>query len=152
MHLQPSSRASIRSSESLPRSVGKPSTGTFDRRLLLKVKVEEDPEELRRRQTAAQEYTPAQLAQITSVADLPVPRALQWGKKSKKQQEEADQADGGGTRSSSRMNVEDMYSNLPRSLKAECLVRTKVEADPEVLKERKQIVESSRPAELAQFR
>ncbi len=45
-----------------------------------------------------------------------------------------------------------MYSNLPRSLKAECLVRTKVEEDEEVLKERQKTVETTRPAELAQFR
>ena len=50
------------------------------------------------------------------------------------------------------MKVEDMYSNLPRSLKAECLVRTKVEEDEAVLKERQRVVESTKPAELAQFK
>ncbi len=44
-----------------------------------------------------------------------------------------------------------MYSNLPRSLKTECLVRTKVEEDEEVLKERQKVVESLKPADLSQF-
>ncbi len=45
-----------------------------------------------------------------------------------------------------------MYSNLPRSLKQECLVRTKVEEDETVLKKRQKIVETTKPAELAQFK
>ena len=51
---------------------------------------------------------------------------------------------------SKKINLEDMYSNLPRSLKTEVLVRT-VEEDPEILSKRKALVESKRPAELAQF-
>ncbi len=49
------------------------------------------------------------------------------------------------------MNLEDMYSNLPRSLKAEVLVRTKVEDDEDVLKERQNLVTTMKPAQLAQF-
>jgi hypothetical protein len=46
--------------------------------------------------------------------------------------------------------LEDMYSNLPRSLKSECLVRTK-EENPEKQKSRKEMIESMKPAELAQL-
>ena len=51
-----------------------------------------------------------------------------------------------------KMNIEDMYSNLPRSLKQECLVVAKVEDDEEVIKERKKIVETMKPSELSQLR
>jgi len=40
---------------------------------------------------------------------------------------------------------------LPRSLKKEVLVRSKVEEDEEVLKERQAIVRSKTPAELSQI-
>lgn len=53
--------------------------------------------------------------------------------------------------SSSRMKIDDMYSNLPRSLKAECLVRSKVEEDETKLRERQKIVQTMKPAELASF-
>ena len=45
-----------------------------------------------------------------------------------------------------------MYSNLPRSLKQECLVRAKVEANEDVLKERQKIVETTTPSDLAKFK
>ncbi len=38
--------------------------------------------------------------------------------------------------------MDSMYDSLPRSLKTEVLVRTKVEADEEVLKKRQQVIES----------
>ena len=44
-----------------------------------------------------------------------------------------------------------MYNNIPASLKQECLVRTKVEEDPEELKRRQNLVESKTPAELAKI-
>ena len=44
-----------------------------------------------------------------------------------------------------------MYDNLPRSLKTELLVRTKVEEDEQVLKKRQEIVAANKPAELAQI-
>ncbi len=71
----------------------------------LQVKVESDEDELRRRQAQAQERTPAQLAQMASVADLPVPSALQnifaparkkrkGGQQEGEEGEEVDGADG----------------------------------------------------------
>ena len=44
-----------------------------------------------------------------------------------------------------------MYDNLPRALKTEVLVRTKVEEDEDVLKARQEIVASKKPAELSQI-
>ena len=45
----------------------------------------------------------------------------------------------------------DIYASLPRSLKKEVLVRSKVEEDPAVLQERQAIVSSKSPAELSQI-
>ena len=44
-----------------------------------------------------------------------------------------------------------MYNNIPQSLKAECLVRTKVEENPEELARRKALTETKTPAELAKI-
>lgn len=49
------------------------------------------------------------------------------------------------------MNLEDMYSNLPRSLKAEVFVRSRVIEDDEVLKKRQKLIETKKPAQLAEF-
>ena len=43
------------------------------------------------------------------------------------------------------------YDNLPEGLKTELLVKTKVEEDPEVLKERQEMTRSKTPSELAQI-
>ena len=49
-----------------------------------------------------------------------------------------------------RINLDTMYDNLPRSLtQQQLLVKTKVEADPEVLEKRREIVATKKPAELA---
>ena len=42
----------------------------------------------------------------------------------------------------------DIYASLPRSLKKEVLVRSKVEEDPDVLQARQAIVSSKSPSEL----
>ena len=41
------------------------------------MKVEEDPEVLEKRRALASSKTPAELAQISSIADLPIPTALE---------------------------------------------------------------------------
>ena len=46
------------------------------------------------------------------------------------------------------LNLEDMYNNLPRSLKSEVLCKVKVEEDEERLKKRQKIVETYKPSEL----
>ena len=45
----------------------------------------------------------------------------------------------------------DIYASLPRSLKSQVLVRSKVEEDENLLKERQNIVSSKTPAELSQI-
>ena len=46
-----------------------------EQNLITKVKVEEDPIELERRRNLTQEKTPAELAQISSISDMPIPSA-----------------------------------------------------------------------------
>jgi hypothetical protein len=44
------------------------------------------------------------------------------------------------------------YESLPESLKKECLVRTKVEIDPDELHARQELVKQKKPSELAEMR
>ena len=85
--------------------------------------------------------SPAELGQIHGFGDLPMP-TLRTKKKD----------DGGSeTLSEKAKSKENLYEKLPDSLKAECLVRTKVEEDEEVLKERQQMTRAMSPAELSKI-
>lgn len=69
-------------SESLPRNFSGTVYATLPRswkeqNLVLQVKVDQDPEVVAQRRALIQEKTPAQLAQISSMADLPIPTALE---------------------------------------------------------------------------
>ena len=55
------------------------------------------------------------------------------------------------SRPGSRGAPYDIYASLPRSLKKELLVRSKVEEDEEELKSRQNLVETKTPAELSQI-
>lgn len=46
-------------------------------KLVTQVKVEQDHEELARRKNLTQSKTPAELSQISSLSDLPIPSALE---------------------------------------------------------------------------
>ncbi len=82
-------------SESLPRSLSGTLPKKFgETRLLTKVKVAEDDEELAKRRKLIVEYSPAQLAQMSSVADLPLPRPLEHFLKSDKKAKEGEKEEG----------------------------------------------------------
>lgn len=53
------------------------------------MKVEEDPEVLEKRRALTEAKTPAELSQITSLSDLPIPTALEKFLKKAKQETEA---------------------------------------------------------------
>ena len=55
------------------------------------------------------------------------------------------------SRPSSRGPSYDIYASLPRSLKSELLVRSKVDEDEEKLKYRQTLIETKTPAELSQI-
>jgi hypothetical protein len=56
------------------------------------VKVEEDPEVLEKRRALTASKTPAELSQISSIADLPIPTALEKFIKKPKADTETDHA------------------------------------------------------------
>ena len=47
------------------------------------------------------------------------------------------------------MNLEDMYNTLPRSLKTEVFVASRVIEDPEQLRERQELIKTKTPKELS---
>merc|ERR1712088_703268 len=133
----------------LPRSMR-------ETKLVTNVKVEEDEEVLRARQELVQTRTPAQLSTITSISDLPVPSKLTKMMGSRESSAHGPRpastaASVGGEKQSSRtpskMNVNDMYSTLPKSLTMELAVKTKIN-DPAVVEERRKLTAEHTPMEL----
>merc|ERR1712088_940188 len=105
----------------LPRSMR-------ETKLVTNVKVEEDEEVLRARQELVQNRTPAQLSAITSISDLPVPSKLTKMMGSRESSAHAPRpastaasvvGEKQSSRTPSKMNVNDMYSTLPKSLTME---------------------------------
>merc|ERR1719331_293991 len=122
-------------------------------KLVTNVKVEEDEEVLRARQELVQTRTPAQLSAITSISDLPVPSKLtkMMGSRESSAHGPRPAASVGGekqtSRTPSKMNVNDMYSTLPKSLTMELAVKTKIN-DPAVVEERRKLTAEHTPMEL----
>merc|ERR1719507_878731 len=130
----------------LPRSMR-------ETKLVTNVKVEEDEEVLRARQELVQTRTPAQLSAITSISDLPVPSKLtkMMGSRESSAHGPRPASSVGGekqtSRTPSKMNVNDMYSTLPKSLTMELAVKTKIN-DPAVVEERRKLTAEHTPMEL----
>merc|ERR1711874_408859 len=133
----------------LPRSMR-------ETKLVTNVKVEEDEEVLRARQELVQTRTPAQLSAITSISDLPVPSKLTKMMGSRESSAHAPRpasttaSVAGGketSRTPSKMNLNDMYSTLPKSLTMELAVKTKIN-DPAVVEERRKLTAEHTPMEL----
>ena len=164
----------------LPRSMR-------ETKLVTNVKVEEDEEVLRARQELVQTRTPAQLSAITSISDLPVPSKLTKMMGSRESSAHGPRpasttaSVAGGKETSrtprqgsnraepiyllfyfSKMNLNDMYSTLPKSLTMELAVKTKVIVafsksfpphshqinDPAVVEERRKLTAEHTPMEL----
>ena len=134
-------------------SAGKLAAAWGSSKLVTKIKVTQDLEKLAGRRALTESQTPAQLGNITSLGDFPLPTTLERFMKSSDKKPKAAAADtdleegksGGG------LNLEDMYSNLPRAFKSEVLVKSKVQDDEEKITQRRRMVESMKPAELAQI-
>merc|ERR1719242_527166 len=123
-------------------------------KLVTNVKVEEDEEVLRARQELVQTRTPAQLSTITSISDLPVPSKLTKMMGSRESSAHGPRprpastsGDKQTSRTPSKMNVNDMYSTLPKSLTMELAVKTKIN-DPAVVEERRKLTAEHTPMEL----
>jgi hypothetical protein len=128
-----------------------------NQRLVTKVKVEVDNEELEKRRAMTTSKTPSQLAQMSSIQDIPIPATLQRlmhnDKKAQKAGEETK------TLAIMKNKLSQSWSNLsvggdksgwtlPKSLNAECRVRTRVE-DRDVQAARAKTVKNKTVAELA---
>merc|ERR1712192_280794 len=103
-----------------------------------------------------QTRTPAQLSAITSISALPVPSKLTKMMASRESSAHGPRpastaASVAGekqtSRTPSKMNVNDMYSTLPKSLTMELAVKTKIN-DPAVVEERRKLTAEHTPMEL----
>merc|ERR1712223_1501448 len=129
----------------LPRSLR-------ETKLVTNVKVEEDEETLLARKAMVESKSPAELSAIKSLSDLPIPSRVskivarntrQPGGASETKVELAS-----NNKSTSKMNINDMYSTLPKSLKMELAVAVKVNKDPEEVERRKKLCQERTPMEL----
>ena len=150
----------------LPRSLR-------ETKLVTNVKVEEDEETLLARKAMVESKSPAELSAIKSLSDLPIPSRVskivarntsQPGGASETKVELASnnkstrlvcrhQRAGRGEISClnpifSKVNINDMYSTLPKSLKMELAVSVKVNKDPEEVERRKKLCQERTPMEL----
>lgn len=159
---KPKARRDSNRSNSEARSVdggsttgGKLAAAFGSTKLVTKVKVTQDREKLAGRRALTESQTPAQLGNITSLGDFPLPTTLERFMKSSDKKPRASSAaaaaDAEEGRSGGGLNLDDMYSNLPRAFKSEVLVKSKVQEDEEKITQRRRMVESMKPAELAQI-
>merc|ERR1711942_5134 len=116
------------------------------------VKENLDPEELERNRTLTKTKTPAELAQINSLAEFPVPEKIKHLLAFERK--ETEPKENKKRRHSDCEPVVSepftMYSTLPRSLRETKLVtNVKVEEDEEKIQARQALVESKSPVELS---
>merc|ERR1711892_590868 len=141
--------------------------GTLPRSLkqdLLVKSVIEDPDVLAEHRAIVASKSVSELSQVTSFSDIPVPANLSrvFHKSMERlsgfmtpKATEADEISLDSRPVSRSVSVkgfkDDMYASLPRSLKIQLIVRTKVEENEEVLEQRQALVESKSPAELSEI-
>jgi len=106
---------------------------------LVRSKVDEDEEKLKRRQELTRAMSPNELSKISGPGDLPIPTL-----KRKKKEEEKDEMD-------AAKSNENLYAKIPDSFKTECVVRSKVDNDEEKIRHRQEITRAMSPAELGQI-
>merc|ERR1719384_2878607 len=124
---------------SLPRSLKS--------ELLVRNKVEENEEELKRRQNLVETKTPGELSQINSLSEVAVPRRIEaWlhGSSGMDQQSSLPR---------NKQEIKDIVykSILPESMTKPCVVRSRIE-DPAVLMERQKIQQQKSIHELSKIR
>jgi len=135
----------------LPRSLR-------ETKLVTNVKVEEDEETLKARQDLVNTQTPAQLAQICSIADIPVPTRLSkmvtrgQSRSETRASSRAKSSDhvamASYTTSMSKVNINEMFSTLPKSLTMELAVVSKINKNQDEIEKRRTLCQEKSPAEL----
>eukprot|EP00090_Calanus_glacialis_P017720 TRINITY_DN2752_c0_g1_i5.p1 TRINITY_DN2752_c0_g1~~TRINITY_DN2752_c0_g1_i5.p1 ORF type:complete len:1757 (-),score=501.37 TRINITY_DN2752_c0_g1_i5:475-5592(-) len=117
----------------------------------------EDPEIIQERRALTQSKSVSELSQIKSLSDIPIPENLEKliSRTATNKTESPEEQSTDSRPVSRNMSVkgfkDDMYASLPRSLKDQLIVRTKVEENEEVLQQRQALVESKSPAELSEI-
>merc|ERR1712142_1123040 len=117
----------------------------------------EDPEVQQERMALTQSKSVSELSQIKSLSDIPIPENIEKliSRTATNKTESPEQQSLDSRPVSRNMSVkgfkDDMYASLPRSLKDQLIVRTKVEENEEVLQQRQALVESKSPAELSEI-
>merc|ERR1719433_1649592 len=122
----------------------------------------EDPSVQLQHMELTQSKSVSELSQIKSIADFPVPdkieRLISRSATNTKLTDTSEQQSLADSRPISRATTasrkglkDDLYASLPRSLKDQLIVRTKVEENEEVLAARQALVESKSPVELSEI-
>ena len=115
-------------------------SGSLKQECLVRSKIETDEETLKMRQEITRSKSPAELGEIKGLSDIPVPSM---------RRKKHDSSRSSRSRSKSR---ERMYDRLPDTLKTECLVRSKMQEDDDILRERQELTRSKTPTELSEIR
>ena len=110
----------------------------------------EDPVVQDQRRQVTQSKSVSELSQIQTLGDFPIPTTIEKLMQAKNQNELTRDATKTSIFTEPGKFQENIYATLPRSLKSEVLVRTRVE-DPEVLATRQEVVQSKSVGELAQL-
>merc|ERR1711988_608203 len=122
----------------------------------------EDPEVQSHNMALTQSKSVSELSQIKSISEFPIPEKIERlisrsgtnprVTDSSEQQSLTDSRPVSRATTASRKGLkEDIYASLPRSLKDQLIVRTKVEENEEVLAQRQALVESKSPVELSEI-
>merc|ERR1712088_194804 len=125
-----------------------------EQNIVTAVKENLDPEELARNQELTRSKTPAELAQIHSLSEFPVPdnikKFLTSEKKADNTKKEPKKRRHSVTGPEGPPEPFSLYSTLPRSMRETKLVtNVKVEEDEEVLRARQELVQTRTPAQLS---
>merc|ERR1712227_330420 len=110
--------------------------------------VVEDPDRQLQNMALTQSKSVSELSQIKSLSDFPIPENIEKlisrsaTNNKTETPEQQSLADSRPISQASRRGMNDIYASLPRSLKDQLIVRTKVEENEEVLAQRQALVES----------
>merc|ERR1711936_178751 len=122
----------------------------------------ENPEVQLQNMALTQSKSVSELSQIKSIAEFPIPdkieRLISRSATNTRMTDTSEQQSLADSRPVSRATTasrkglkDDIYASLPRSLKDQLIVRTKVEENEEVLAARQALVESKSPVELSEI-
>merc|ERR1711887_372925 len=128
-----------------------------EQNIVTAVKENLDPEELERNRTLTKTKTPAELAQINSLAEFPVPEKIKHllafeRKETEPKENKKRRSETASERPTSPQSFkESIYEPLPRSLRETQLVVKEVVEDQDLVKERQELTRTKSPTELSQI-